>query len=177
MKNWIAALIFAALTLAPLAAQAPAASGPAALEVSVGRWVFHGQQLRSRSGKPTPWTWNEDCRWSPNHLFLQCTFSNDWNGRKVESLVVDAYNSADHTYWHYELYAGGENGAHPFISTMAIHGNTWVEQGLPSATGQPARSRVVYTWTAPGHVKVVIESTRDGKTWTTVDQGEGTRLP
>src|SRR5690242_4895853 len=57
------------------------------LDVSLGKWVFHGT-TKERSGKTGSFTWNEDCQWSPNHLFLECTFSNVWSGKPVESLVV-----------------------------------------------------------------------------------------
>ena len=73
------------------------------LDISTGHWIYHGTTLKTRSGKPASWTWNEDCRWSPNHLYLECTFSNVWNGKPVESLVVDTYNTFDHTYGHDEF--------------------------------------------------------------------------
>ncbi|MGH9479684.1 MAG: hypothetical protein ACRD1A_10670 [Terriglobales bacterium] len=177
MLRWLPLFCLGALALVsvphPAASAPPVSPALQKLDVSAGRWVFHGQQLHTRSGKPSPWTWNQDCRWSPNHLYLECTFSNTWGGRQVESLVVDTYNTADHTYWHYELYAAGDNGSHPFISKMTIAGNTWTEQGLPSATGQPARERVVYHWQPPDRVTVAIETTRDGTHWTTVDEGTG----
>lgn len=71
------------------------------LDVSVGRWVFHGKELKTKSDKPGAFTWNEDCRWSPNRLYLECTFSNVWAGKPIESLVVDTYNTRDRSYWHY----------------------------------------------------------------------------
>lgn len=118
------------------------------LNVSVGRWVFHGT-AKTKSGKPGSWTWNEDCRWSPNHLYLECTFSNVWSGKPVESLVVDTYNSADHSYWHYELYASGEKGDKPFVSRMDVNGNTWIEHGREAVPGKQSGERIVYYWTRP----------------------------
>ncbi len=167
------------LAVAPLPSFGQAGASSAArgkLAVSLGRWVFHGQQLHTRSGRPIPWTWKENCRWSSNQLYLECTFSNVWGGRKVESLVVDTWNEADHAFWHYELYAGGEHGAHPYVSHLAIAGNTWIEQA-PTAPGQTARERIVYQWSPPNRVGVVIEDSRDGVHWTAVDRGEGRKLP
>lgn len=146
------------------------------LNLSLGRWVFHGTTLKTKSGKPGSWTWNEDCRWSPNHLYLECTFSNVWSGKPVESLVVDTYNTADHAYWHYEFYASGEKGGKPFVSPMTVTANTWIEYGRKAIPGKQAGERIVYHWGPPGHVRVAIESSKDGAHWTPVDQGEGTRL-
>ncbi|HEV2468041.1 MAG TPA: hypothetical protein VGS78_02515 [Candidatus Sulfotelmatobacter sp.] len=167
----------ALVALVPLLAAAQGLSPETQkLDVSVGRWVFHGKTLKTKSGKPGSWTWNEDCRWSPNHLYLECTFSNVWSGKAVESLVVDAYNSADHSYWHYELYAAGEKGDDPFVSRMDIDGNTWIEHGQDSIVpGKKTEERIVYHWDPPNHVTVAIETSADGVHWTAIDQGEGVK--
>jgi hypothetical protein len=143
------------------------------LDVSVGRWVFHGQTLQTASGKPGTWTWNEVCQWSPNHLYLECTFSNVWSGKPVESLVVDTYNTADHSYWHYELYASGEKGDKPFVSRMEVDGNTWIEHGRDVVPGKQTGERIVYNWDPPNRVTVAIEASKDGVHWEAVNQGEG----
>lgn len=174
-----------ALLFAPEAkvnAQAASSAGASPelqkLDVSLGKWVFHGT-TKDRSGKTGTFTWNEDCRWSPNHLFLECTFSNVWSGRPVESLVVDTYNSADKSYWHYEFYASGEKGDKPFVSRMDVksdmNGDTWIEHGRNPIPGKQSGERIVYNWGPPGHVKVAIETSKDGARWEAVDQGEGMR--
>ncbi len=181
MKRRLLLLVMCGATVAFAGAFVPmlaAGGGPVSpevqkLDVSVGRWVFHGATRKTKSGKPGSWTWNEDCGWSPNHLYLECTFSNVWSGRAVESLVVDTYNSADHSYWHYELYAGGEKGDKPFVSRMEVNGDTWIEHGREAVPGKTTGERIVYNWGPPGHVKVAIETSKDGVHWTAVDQGEG----
>lgn len=145
------------------------------LDVSAGRWVFHGKELKMKSGKPGSFTWNEDCAWSSNHLYLECTFSNVWSGKAIESLVVDTYNTADHNYWHYELYATGEKGDKPFVSRMEIKGNTWIEYGQEAVPGKKTGERIVYRWDPPSRVSVAIETSKDGVRWTAVDQGEGVK--
>ena len=144
------------------------------LDVSLGKWIFHGT-TRDRSGKTGSFTWNENCAWSPNHLFLECTFSNVWSGKPVESLVVDTYNTADKSYWHYEFYASGEKGDKPFVSRMEVNGDTWIEHGRDVIPGKQSGERIVYNWGPPGHVKVAIETSKDGTHWEAVDQGEGVR--
>ncbi|HVC02500.1 MAG TPA: hypothetical protein VND80_09895 [Steroidobacteraceae bacterium] len=146
------------------------------LDVSAGRWVFHGKLAPTKSAKPGAFTWNENCRWSPNHLYLECTFSNLWSGKAVESLVVDTYNSADHGYWHYELFATGEPGRKPFISRMTIAGNTWIEYGGRAVPGKKSGERIVYHWGPPGRVRVAIERSKDGVHWTATAKGDGHRI-
>jgi len=168
-----AGLFIASRSASPAGAQP--SSELRALNVSLGHWVFHGTTLKTKSGKPGSWTWSEDCRWSPNQLYLECTFSNVWSGKPVESLVVDTYNTVDHSYWHYEFYASGEKGGKPFVAPMTVTGNTWIESGRKAIPGKRDGERIVYHWGPPGHVRVAIETSKDGAHWTPVDQGEGSR--
>lgn len=179
-KAWAAIAMCGVLGAAAAAQQAtamtamrpsaqPAAQQLRLLDVSLGRWVFHGTSRAGRSGKPGTWTWNENCAWSSNHVFLECTFSNVWSGRPAESLVVDTYNTVDHAFWHYEMFSTGGRGAKPFAAKMDVTPTTWIEYGGP-------HERITYQWGPPGHVKVAIETSKDGQNWTAVDQGTGTRL-
>ncbi len=181
MKYWSLLLILG-VTLASVPALAagnpPLSPELQKLNISVGRWVFHGKALNARTGKSSPFTWNEDCTWSPNQLYLECTFSNNWAGKPIESLVVDTYNTEDHSYWHYEMYASGERGDRPFVSRMEIQGNTWIEHGQEAVPSKKQRGeRVVYKWASPTEVSVAIQSSSDGVHWRTLDQGEGKKLP
>ena len=174
---WLSLICSAACAAVPAPAAGAQSSSPELqkLDISVGRWVFHGESLNSRSGKPAPFTWNEDCAWSPNHLFLECTFSNNWNGRAVESLVVDTYNTVDKSYWHYEFFATGQKGNNPFVSRMDIADNVWTEHGADAVPGKKNGERIVYTWESNSRVKVEIQTSKDGVTWTTVDRAEGVK--
>ena len=165
--------------IACVSASAPAASTARLspelqkLDVSVGRWELHGTTRDAKSGKVGEFTWSEDCRWSPNSLYLECTFSNVWAGRPVESLVVDTYNATDHGYWHYELFSSGEPGEHPFVSRMEIRDDTWIEYGRKAIPGKQSGERIVYRWDPPGRVHVAIESSQDGVHWSVEAQGDG----
>jgi hypothetical protein len=175
-RFWLSLICTAALGAAPvLAAGGQPSPELQKLDISVGHWVFHGTTVNVTSGKSSPFTWDEHCGWSPNHLFLECTFSNNWAGRAVESLVVDTYNSADKSYWHYELYATGQRGNNPFVSRMDINGNVWTEHGADPVPGKKRGERIVYTWESATRVSVVIQTSTDGVTWTTVDQAVGVR--
>ena len=168
-------LLAASLSLF-VAAHAGERGRPAALrelDPAVGRWVFHG---RSLSPKPGVWTWHADCRWSrPDRRFLECTFDNDWNGRPVRSLVVDTYNTHDHAFWHYEMFAAGAGGARPFVSRLIIQPDLWVEES-PGRAGRGAE-RIVYHYLPDHRVRVTIEVRAPSGSWTRVDRGVGRRLP
>ena len=157
-----------------LAAEEPALSPELQkLDISVGRWVYHGETLNTPFGKAGKWTWNEDCRWSQNRMFMVCSFTNDWAGKTVKSLVVDTYNDKDKSFWHYELFNNGSSGAKPFISKMIVNGNTRIEYAESMDHGKKYQTRITYVFDSPTHVKVKIELSRHGAYWVKVDQGEG----
>lgn len=143
------------------------------LDVSVGRWVFHGKSLKTAFSKAGTWTWHEDCRWSANRLFLECSFDNVWSGKRILSLVVDTYNVTEKTYWHYEFFAAGASGEHPFVSRMTIDGDTWTESGADEHAGKKIDEHILYHFVSPNRVEVEIEISQDGHNWVTIDQGEG----
>jgi hypothetical protein len=147
------------------------------LDISAGRWVYHGETLNTPSGKAGKWTWNEDCRWSENRIFMTCSFSNIWSGKTVQSLVVDTWNEMDKSFWHYEIFNSGDAGDKPFISKMTINGNIRIEYAEGSDHGKKYKTRITYVFDSPAHVKVKIEISRHGGNWVTVDQGEGVKLP
>ena len=175
MKRTLGSMIaaLAVLSSAPAANAKFPPSALAQLEPSVGRWVFHGTS--HERGKRVSFTWNEDCRWSPNRLYLECTFSNVWGGKPVESLVVDTYNSEDRSFWHYELFASGAPAKDLLVSRMTIDGNTWIEYGKPTGSGKTVTERIVYRWDPPGRVHVEIQSSKDGRIWKIEAAGEGVR--
>lgn len=146
------------------------------LDISAGRWVYHGEALNTPFGKGGKWTWNEDCGWSANREFMVCSFTNDWSGTLIKSLVVDTWNKKDQGYWHYELYPGGA-GDKPFISRMTVNGNTRVEYATDSEHGKQVETRITYLFDSPTHVQVKIEVSRAGAGWVTVDEGEGVKQP
>lgn len=160
------------------AVQASAKSRPAELQkldIATGHWVFHGKSMGAASGKTGPWTWDADCRWSADRLYLLCLFHNTWSGQPVKSLVVDTWNSHDKSYWHYEMFSAGASGEHPFSSRMAIMGNRWIEYGHSEDHGKEIDTRIVYVYASSTRVHVEIQVSRDGKSWKTVDSGEGVK--
>ena len=146
------------------------------LNISEGHWVYHGETLNTPFGKAGKWTWNEDCRWSENRVFMVCSFTNDWGGKIVKSLVVDTYNQKDKSYWHYELF-NSNSGDKPFISKMNINGNTRVEYASGGDHGKKYQTRITYVFDSPTHVKVKIEISRHGSYWVLVGRGGGVKQP
>lgn len=146
------------------------------LDVSAGRWIYHGQFLATKTSPATPWTWHEDCRWSANHVFMQCSFSNTWAGKHVNSLVADTYNARDHSFWHYELFSNSDTPDKPFASRMQINGSTRSEAWTQTKNGKSVHNRIVYDFVSDKEVKVVFQQSSDGAHWTTTAKGTGRKI-
>jgi hypothetical protein len=143
------------------------------LDVSAGRWIYHGHFLGSGGAHPGPWTWNEDCHWSATHVFMLCSFSNTWAGRHVESEVVDTYDSRGDTFWHYEIFASGDSAGKPFASKMRIEGATRTESWTQTRKGKSFQQRIVYKFAGDDKVTVMFQRSDDGAHWTTTAMGTG----
>ncbi|MGH8181968.1 MAG: hypothetical protein ACRETR_13425 [Steroidobacteraceae bacterium] len=154
-------------------AQTPAAQdGPLQqLDVSAGHWVYQGQSLGEKGAHPSAWTWNEECRWSANHIFMLCSFSNTWGGKHVDSVVVDTYSRKDGAFWHYEIF--NDSGAKTFASKMQIDGATRTESWTETRKGKSVRERIVYQFTSPSEVTVKFQRSQDGTHWQTTASGKG----
>ncbi len=164
-------------TMPALAAGVPPPPQLQKLGVSLGHWVFHGTSAATAQHPAQPFTWDAQCDWSPNHWYLECQFSNTYVRGKVESLVVNTYNTTDKTFWHYEFFAVGQSGKTPFVTKMDVTDDTWTEYGREAIPGKQTGQRIIYHWTSPTHVDMKIETSKDGKVWTTVNHAEGVKEP
>jgi hypothetical protein len=161
------------MTSAAVAASAPTGTGLTELGVSAGRWVYHGHFLAGKAARPSSWTWHEDCRWSANRAFMLCSFSNDWAGRHVNSVVVDTYDRKTHTFWHYEIFDSGRSVGKPFAARMQINGATRIESWTDTHHGKSVHHRIVYRFTSVNKVTVRFESSKNGTHWRTTANGRG----
>lgn len=141
------------------------------LGIAVGTWVYHGEDMPTADQRAGRWTWLEKCRWSGNDAFMACSFVMNGPDGVVKSLAVSTYNFTDKSYWHYETFDSGSDGAHPFIARMTVSGDTWTYDG--HAAGK--RYRVIYHYESPVKVTVRIELSADHVHWVTVAMGEGSK--
>jgi hypothetical protein len=163
-----------ALSFAAAASIAAAESVPQKLQplsIAVGTWLYHGADTATADQKGGKWTWLEKCRWSDNDAFLACSFvmNGPEAGKVVKSLAISTYNAGDRSYWHYEAFDSGGDGAHPFISRMTVAGATWTYDGKAGSQTY----RVIYHYDSPVKVTLRIEQSTDGVHWMTAAQGVG----
>jgi Protein of unknown function (DUF1579) len=168
-------LLLASCIAGAALAQSPPADGAKLrqLDVSAGRWVYHGHFFGGAGAPASPWTWHEECRWSGNRLFMLCTFSNTWAGRHVDSVVVDTYDPKGHSFWHYEIFNSGRSAGKPFAVRMHIDGATRTESWTGKSKGKTVHQRIVYEFASAERVTVLFQESRDGAHWKTTASGTG----
>ncbi|MGA7540244.1 MAG: DUF1579 family protein [Steroidobacteraceae bacterium] len=168
-------LLLGSCIAAAALAQSPPADGARfhELDVSAGRWVYHGHFLGGPGAHPSPWTWHEDCHWSDNQVFMLCSFSNTWAGRHVDSVVIDTYDPKRNTFWHYEVYNTGGSAGKPFASRMQIDGTRRTETWTETRKGRTVHQRIVYRFTSTDAVTVQFQQSKDGTHWMTTASGAG----
>ncbi len=148
-------------------------SGLTKLAVSEGHWVYHGHFLQDVGSQKGNWTWDENCRWASNGAFMLCSFSNDWNGRHINSIVVDTYNARRKAFWHFEIFNSGPSARNPFAAKMEIVGNRRVESWVEEKNGKKMYERIVYVFSGSDHVKVWFQRSATGKGWMSTAIGVG----
>lgn len=146
------------------------------LAVSRGRWVYHGHFLGGGGTRPSDWTWHEDCRWSANHVFMVCSFSNTWAGKHVDSVVVDTYDRKAGIFWHYEVFDSGPSAGKPFAVRMRIEGPERTESWTMTRKGKTVHQRIVYKFASPNEVSVAFQQSSDGVHWKTTAAGTGKKI-
>jgi hypothetical protein len=160
---------------AVFAASAPTGgSSLSQLDVSAGRWIYHGHFLESKASRPSDWTWHEDCHWAANRAFMLCSFSNTWAGKHVDSVVVDTYDTKKEEFWHYEIF---DDGGKPFAARMQIDGATRIEAWTETHGGKSVHQRIVYKFASASRVTVEFQESKDGTHWDVTATGTGDKLP
>ena len=146
------------------------------LDRGVGKWIYHGRELQTAYSKAGKWTWEEDCGWSANRIYLVCSFDMRWPEGPDHSVSLTTYNMLDKAYWHYEIIDDNK-GDKPVVSRMSIVGDEWTEiSGGAEVNGKTApHFKVTYRYASPTRVTVKFEMSKDGTHWTTLGDGEGMR--
>jgi hypothetical protein len=180
MKNLkLAILATAGLLAAAAAAQAqekkPEAPKPAAevknLDFFAGNWTTEGEM------KPGPWgaggkvQAESQCSWMQGGFFLVCKENGDGPMGSMHGLGVMGYDGASKSYTWNGFNSMGENEH----ATGSREGKKWTYSNESSMNGQTIHGRYTMTETSPTSYDFTMETSMDGKTWTSMMQGKVTK--
>ena len=169
-----AALGFSAGTV--LLAQQPAGPpkpGPETkkLEVFAGKWKGEAEM------KPGPWgpggkmTSEQDCTWFDGGFQLVCRESGSGAMGNMKSEAVLGWGMEDKEYKYQGISSDGMIGA----ANGTVNGNTWTWQSTDKMGGKVVHTRYTIVVTTPTSQTFKMETSPDGKTWTTAAEGKSTK--
>ena len=144
------------------------------LDKAVGKWSYHGENQQTAYTKAGKWTWEEECGWSANRIYLVCSFVMNWPEGTDHSVSLSTYNTLDKAYWHYEVI-DDEKGNKPVVSRMTVVGDSWTDasDNVDANNKAAQHYRVVYHFVSATRVQVKFEVSDDAVHWSTLGQGEG----
>ena len=148
------------------------------LDKAVGKWKYQGENQQTAYTKAGKWTWDVDCGWSANRIYLVCSFVMNWPEGTDHSVSLSTYNLLDKAYWHYEVI-DDEKGNKPVVSRMTVAGDTWTDasDNVDANSKSAHHYRVVYHFVSSSRVQVKFEVSDDAAHWSTLGQGEGIKQP
>ncbi len=175
--------VFAATLVLTLAsallvmAQAPAAPKPTPehqrLGYFIGTWTFEGEAKASPFGPAGKFTGTERDEWFPGGFFVVShSDSKDPSGKTRKGLTIMGYNPGEKVYTYYGIESGMGVA---YGSKGTVQGDTWTWNEEEKVGGKPMKIRVIVKEVPPTAYTFTIETSSDGKTWTTVTEGKATK--
>jgi hypothetical protein len=169
-----AALGFAAGSI--LLAQQPAGPpkpGPETkkLDVFVGKWKGDSEMKAGPWGPGGKVASETDCGWFEGGFQLVCTETGSGAMGKFKSQYVLGWGMEDKEYKYQGISSDGMIGA----ANGTVNGNTWTWQSTDKMGGKVVHTRYTIVVTTPTSQTFKMETSPDGKTWTTAAEGKSTK--
>ncbi len=158
-------------------AQAPPAPKPTSehkrLGYFVGTWTFEGEAKASPFGPAGKFSGTERDEWFSGGFFVVSHEDfKDPSGKAGKALGIMGYNPEEKVYTYYAIERGM---AFAHTSKGAVQGDTWTWNGEAKVGDKPMKIRVTVKEESPTSYTFKFESSPDGKTWTTVEEGKATK--
>ena len=113
------------------------------------------------------------CKWSDNGNFLVCDQAVTSAGKKTNNLAIYSYDVENK---HYNLSLVGIPGMEPFSIPVFSEGDTLSYPGEYMDNGQKVYNRTLNIFSSPSSYQFKIQSSKDGKQWTTSMEGKSVKI-
>lgn len=163
---------FLALSLLALATSTARSQGTdpsSKLDVWIGRWAYHAQDLETPYSHAHTYDGTSDCNWSANHGFMVCDFLNKNSppGFPKNDLGIFCYDPIKREFSRVGVFKESQ----PVPQRVAIDGNTWITSTEIPYKGKTAIYRTVYVFESNVKRTTTSQISIDkGKTWTIVER-------
>ena len=140
------------------------------LAAFLGNWESKGTFKDTLLSKASAVTSKQSCAWSPFEKYLICDQTLSLG---TDQLTVFSWNEKENSYQYCTIQNPG-SPAH--CDAFVIDGNVWTFFNSFENKGKKISIRTLNTFDAPGHEVFKTEFSEDGKSWTTMLEGEARRV-
>lgn len=143
-----------------------------AINYFLGPWTSEGEMKKGPMGDGGPTKGREICRWMPGHFFAGCMM--EMQGPMGQS-QMQAFMGWDaekkvYRYWSFDSIGRAES------ATGTLKDGTWTWSGESKMGDKVYKTRYTISDTRPEGYAYSLESSPDGKTWTTVMTGKAAKM-
>jgi hypothetical protein len=141
------------------------------LDYFVGDWTSQGEM------KPGPWgaggkmTGTSHCSWMQGNYFVVCNESASGAMGAMHGLGVLGYDTATKMYTYNGFNSMGENEH----ASGTRDGKTWTYTNESMMGGKMMKGRYTMTENSPTSYDFKLETSEDGKTWSSMMEGKVTK--
>jgi len=141
------------------------------LEVFAGKWKGDSEMKAGPWGPGGKVASETECSWFEGDFQLVCTESGSGAMGKFKSQYILGWSGEDKVYKYQGIASDGMIGA----ATGTVNGNTWTWTGADKMGGKLVHSRYTIVVTTPTSYTFKMETSPDGKTWSTAAEGKSTK--
>lgn len=169
----MAAILTLALAVPLLAqkAQAPKASSEQKeLSYWVGTWTYEGSAKASPFGPAGEFSGSEHNEWFPgDHVVVFHMTAKEPTGKVTKTLLIMGYNAREAVYTAYGIDSTSASSS-ASVWRGTLQGKTWRFHTKATRGGKPIELRNQFDEVSPTAYTYKVETSADGKTWTTIEE-------
>ena len=143
-----------------------------ALSYFVAPFTSEGEIKPGPMGEGGPTKGREICRWAPGHFFVGCMMETQspLGPSQVQAMMGWDAEKKVYRWWSFDNVGRAET------ATGTLKDGTWTWSGESKMGDKVYKTRYTISDTRPEGYAYTLESSPDGKKWTTVMTGKATRV-
>jgi hypothetical protein len=143
-----------------------------ALDYFLAPWTFEGEIKPGLMGEGGPTKGREICRWMPGRFFAACMMETQSSAGLSQMQGIMGWDAEKKAYrwWTFDNIGRAET------ATGTVKDGTWTWSGESKLGDKVYKTRYTISDTRPESYAFTLESSPDGKKWTTVMTGKATKI-
>jgi hypothetical protein len=137
-----------------------------------GTWQYEGEAQASPMGPGGKITGTDNCQWFAGGFQLICQGDGTGPRGAMKNGSIWGFDPAQGKYTYYGYNSMGEG----FFVLGTVQGKVWTwTADMPAGGGATVKIRAILTEQTPTQYSLKVESSADGTTWNTMEEGRATK--